>query len=86
MSSDGDKPKTLAEWRKANGMSQSDLASRLSAALGRTVPQQSVHQWESGVMPGADVAEAVRRLTNGAVTGDSFGHDKAVAIKRREEP
>lgn len=72
MSSDVSTPMTLVEWRKANLLSQSDLAVRLSAALGRTVHQQNVHQWESGVMPGADVAEAVRKLTDGAVTGASF--------------
>lgn len=54
-------------------MSQGELAARLSAALARPVHQQNVHHWESGVMPGADVAEAVRKLTDGQVTGDSFG-------------
>lgn len=72
MLSSGPTP-TLAGWRKANGISQNELASRLSAALGRAVHQQNVHHWESGVMPGADVAEAIRTVTGGAVTGDCFG-------------
>ena len=67
-------PMTLAEWRKAEGISQEELASRLSAALGRPVHQPSVCQWESGsVMPAADVAEAIRTMTGGKVTGASFG-------------
>lgn len=66
-------PMTLAEWRKARGVSQQELANRLSAALGRVVHQPSIRQWESGVMPGADVAEALRELTEGRVTGTSFG-------------
>ncbi len=65
---------TLAAWRKAEGISQKDLAARLSATLGRAVHQPSVFQWESGaVMPGADVAEAIRSLTGGQVVGSSFG-------------
>jgi transcriptional regulator with XRE-family HTH domain len=64
---------TLAGWRKARGYSQKELALRLSAALGRTVHAPSVCQWESGVMPGADVAEAIGRVTGGKVTGASFG-------------
>lgn len=66
-------PLTLAEWRKAEGVSQKETAARLSAILGRTVHGPSVCQWEAGVMPGADVAEAVRVLTGDRVTGDSFG-------------
>jgi hypothetical protein len=66
----------LVWWRTAQGLSQNELAFRLSAVLGRTVQQQHVHHWESGVMPGADVAEAIRTLTGGAVTGDSFGRRK----------
>lgn len=67
---------TLAEWRKERGLSQRELAVRLSAALGRPVTQQSVCQWESSVVPGADVAEAIRKLTGGRVRGDSFGKRK----------
>lgn len=64
---------TLAEWRKAEGISQQETASRLSAMLGRPVHQPSVRQWEAGVMPGAGVAEAIRTMTGGVVTGASFG-------------
>ena len=64
---------TLAGWRKAAGLSQREVAERLSAALGRPVHQVNVHQWEAGVMPGADVAEAIRILSKGAVTGASYG-------------
>lgn len=67
---------TLAGWRKAQGLSQTEMAALISAALGRTVLQQNVYHWESGVMPGADVAEAIRRVTSDAVTGDSFGRSK----------
>ena len=66
-------PTTLAEWREAQGFSQKEMADRLSALLGRPVHQPSVSQWESGVMPGADVAEAIRAMTGGQVTGSSFG-------------
>ena len=66
-------PLTLAGWRKAEGVSQKETASRLSAILGRTVHAPSVCQWEAGVMPGADAAEAVRVMTGGRVTGSSFG-------------
>lgn len=67
-------PMTLAEWRKTEGISQEELASRLSATLGRPVHQPSVCQWESGsVMPGADVAEAIRTISGGKVNGASFG-------------
>lgn len=70
---------TLAQWRKAQGISQKETAGRLSAMLGRPVHAPSVCQWESGgVMPGADVAEAVRTMTGGAVTGSSFGRRPAV--------
>ena len=64
---------TLARWRRARGLSQKETAERLSAALGRPVHAPSVCQWESGVMPGADVAEAIRAMTGGRVTGSSFG-------------
>lgn len=57
-------------------MSQPQAAAMISAALGRPVRQQNVDQWESGVMPGADVAEAIRKVTGGAVTGDSFGRKR----------
>ena len=63
---------TLAEWRKAAGLSQRETASRLSALLGRPVHGPSVHQWETGVMPGADVAEAIRTMSGGKVTGANF--------------
>ena len=63
----------LARWRKAAGLSQKEMAERLSAVLGRPVHPPSVCQWESGVMPGADVAEAILVMTGGAVTGSSFG-------------
>lgn len=64
---------TLAEWRKERGLTQRETASRLSAILGRVVHPPSIAQWETGVMPGADVAEAIRELTDGQVTGLSFG-------------
>jgi transcriptional regulator with XRE-family HTH domain len=65
---------TLADWRKAEGISQKEMASRLSAVLGRPVHQPSVRQWESGdVMPGADVADAIQRVTCGKVIPSSFG-------------
>lgn len=64
---------TLAAWRKAEGISQVETAARLSAILGRPVHGPSVCQWEHGVMPGAKAAEAIRTLTGGRVTGDSFG-------------
>ena len=66
-------PTTLAEWRRAQGISQKETADTLSAPLGRPVHQPSVFQWESGVMPGADIAEAIRAMTGGQVTGSSFG-------------
>ena len=68
---------TLAEWRKAEGLLQKDVADRLSAILGYPVHPPSVCQWESGVMPGADKAEAIRTLTGGKVTGASFGRRPA---------
>ncbi len=64
---------SLAEWRSGRRLSQSQAAALISAALGRPVRQQNVDQWETGVMPGADVAEAIRTVSGGAVTGDSFG-------------
>ena len=67
---------TLAEWRKERGLSQRETATLLSGILGRTVHPPSISQWEAGVMPGADVAEAVRTMTGGQVTGSSFGRSK----------
>ncbi len=64
---------TLAAWRQAAGLSQRDVARRLTLLLGRPVHPPSVCQWEAGVMPAADAAEAVRELTGGRVTGRSFG-------------
>jgi hypothetical protein len=64
---------TLSEWRKAEGISLRKAAERLSAFLGRPIHGSNIFQWESGVMPGADVAEAIRAMTGGAVTGASFG-------------
>lgn len=64
---------TLAEWRKQERISQRETASRLSMILGRPVHAPSICQWEDGVMPGADVAEAIRQLTGDKVTGASFG-------------
>ena len=72
-------PLTLAEWRATRRLTQARVAAMLSAHLGRLVRQQNVDQWETGVMPGADVAEAVRVVTGGAVTGDSFGRRNASA-------
>ena len=57
-----------------------EMAERLSARLGRKVHAPSVCQWEHGVMPGADVAEAIRRVTRGRVNGDSFGRRKSEAV------
>jgi transcriptional regulator with XRE-family HTH domain len=71
---------TLAEWRKAEGVSQKEIAARLSARLGRKIQAPSICQWEHGVMPGADVAEAIWHMTRGRVTGDSFGRRKAEAV------
>lgn len=65
-------PSTLAEWREAAGLSQKEMARRISAVLGRPVHPPSVCQWEKGVMPGADIAEAIRIVTGNAVTGASF--------------
>ena len=73
MTSSNAGPATLAGWRKQRGLSQREFASRLSKSLGRKVHQQNVQQWESGVMPAGDVAEAIRKMTGGRVTGDSFG-------------
>ena len=72
-------PIPLAAWRKLEKVSQKEMARRLSARLGRTVHAPSICQWENGVMPGADVAEAIRAETEGKVTGDTFG-------PRRVEP
>lgn len=69
-------PVTLAEWRKGRGLSQREAALLLSGFLGRPVQAANIGQWETGVMPGADVAEAVRRMTRGRVTGASFGRRK----------
>ncbi len=66
-------PIPLADWRKLEGVSQKEMARRLSIRLGRTVHAPSICQWENGVMPGADVAEAIRAVTKGNVTGDTFG-------------
>ncbi len=72
---------TLAEWRRAQGLSQRETAERLSALLGRPVHAPSVCQWEKkGVMPGADVAEAIRRLSGGKVTGSSFGRGRCPQV------
>lgn len=68
---------TLAEWRKAAGLSQKGMAERLSAMLGRTVHAPSICQWEKeGIMPGADVAQAILLMTGGAVTASSFGRKR----------
>jgi transcriptional regulator with XRE-family HTH domain len=75
---------TLAEWRKAEGVSQKETAERLSARLGRKIQAPSICQWENGVMPGADVAEAIWHMTRGRVTGDSFGRRKAETVPATE--
>ncbi len=76
MSSSGNSKTTLARWRMARGFTQERVATLVSAILGRTVHQQNIHHWETGVIPGADAAEAIRKVTGGAVTGDSFGRQK----------
>lgn len=69
---------TLAGWRKSEGISQREVARRLSALLGRTVHPPSISQWEAGgFMPGADVAEAIRQMTGDQVTGASFGRHRS---------
>ncbi|HEX4608228.1 MAG TPA: helix-turn-helix transcriptional regulator [Urbifossiella sp.] len=75
-SSDRSDGQTLASWRRSAGLSQAQVAAHVTAVLGRRVTQQNVRWWESGVMPGADVAEAIRIVTGGAVTGFSFGRPK----------
>lgn len=64
----------LSQWRKAEGISQAEMATRLSAVLGRPVHAPSICQWESGtVMPAADAAYAIQRVTCGLVIPSSFG-------------
>lgn len=78
---------TLAAWRKERGLSQRELASLLSGRLGRTVHQQSIWGWETGgIMPGADVAEALRELSMGRVTGTSFGRGSSGDQKKKTCP
>lgn len=78
---------TLAAWRKERGFTQRELASLLSGMLGRPVHQQSIWGWETGgVMPGADVAEAIRTLSGDRVTGSSFGRDGAGSEGRKPCP
>lgn len=58
---------TLKQWRESKGWSQNHLANSLSKKLGREVTQSNVSAWEGGTMPGADVGEAIRKLSRGAV-------------------
>jgi DNA-binding XRE family transcriptional regulator len=58
----------LKEWREKEGISQTELASRLKGVL-----PESICQWEKGyVMPRRSVLRQLIKLTKGAVTANDF--------------
>lgn len=59
----------LAEWRKAEGLSQEELAEM----LGVTQPTISaVERWPVNSIPGRELMIAIYRVTNGIVTPNDF--------------
>jgi transcriptional regulator with XRE-family HTH domain len=65
---------TLKEWREGKKWTQAHLANVLAKKLRQpAITQAHVSAWENGVMPAADIGEAIRTLSGGKVRGDSFG-------------
>ena len=63
----------LKQWRLSEGLSRQRLADKLNPLLNRKVPLRDSHiqAWEGGCMPGADVGEALRKLSKGAIKWNS---------------
>ena len=66
--------KTLKEWRTEKGLSQAHFANTLSKKTGETFYQSHVQSWENGGTPNAKTAEAIRKITRGQVTAESYGN------------
>ena len=67
-------PTTLAEWRKAAGhLPEGDGRPAFRRPRPPRPRSRASASGNPGVMPGADVAEAIRTMTGGQVTGSSFG-------------
>jgi len=58
----------LKAWRESKGWSQNHLANTLNKKMNSKFTQAHISAWENGTMPGADVGEAIRKLSKGAVT------------------
>lgn len=68
---------TLREWRESKKWSQAHLANTLSKRLGKKLYQSHVAAWESGSMPGADIGDAIRKLSGGKVSADTYGRKES---------
>lgn len=64
---------TLKEWRTIKKWSQSHFARTLSKKTGETFYQSHVQSWENGGTPNAKTADAIKKITGGKVTADSYG-------------
>jgi transcriptional regulator with XRE-family HTH domain len=59
----------LRDWRESSGWSQEQLAK----AIGKSVKQESVSQWETGGnMPRRNWLIRIEKLTKGKVTANDF--------------
>lgn len=63
---------SLKQWRRLKKMSQTELAEKLAVLANDRVGQSHVSSYERGAMPGWNVGEAIRKLSKGIVTPESF--------------
>lgn len=68
---------TLKEWRAGKKWSQAHFANCLSKRVGETFYQSHVQSWENGGVPNAKTAEAIKKITGGKVTPESYGKQDA---------
>ena len=73
---------TLEEWRSSNGLTEAEIARRISQESGQSVSQQAVSRWiNEGVMPRLAIVQAIYVVTDGQVdANDLAGIDPAQPV------
>lgn len=59
-------------WREQQGLTQGELAEKLSALVGEPVPHYRVCRIEAGALPDKPLCRAYHQLTEGQVTAADF--------------
>jgi transcriptional regulator with XRE-family HTH domain len=62
----------LKEWRIEHKLSQQLLADLLNKSGGQNIKQESICQWENGLMPRNPSLRLIAKITKGEVTANDF--------------